>query len=101
MRMPMLTILAFGLLLCAGCARGGISLQDETPVYTVSCDNSPDDCHAGARTLCGGPYEMEDGSPPSADTGRTLSGFGWVDVSGRQQDSGSGGGRYSIRIRCK
>jgi len=100
MRISMLTVLAFGLLLCAGCAKGGVSLPGDTPVYTVSCDNSLDDCHTGARTLCNGPYDLESGTV--TDGKKTAPGsFGWVDTAGQQQDSGSSGGRYSIRIRCK
>ena len=100
MRISMLTVLAFGLLLCAGCMKGGVSLPGDTPVYTVSCDNSLDDCHVGARTLCNGPYAIEAGS--ASDGQKTAPGsFGWVDTSGQQQDAGSSSGRYSIRIRCK
>jgi len=99
MRIFLLTILAFGLLLCAGCAKK-VSLPGETPVYTVSCDNSLDDCHVGARTLCNGAYQLETGS--ATDDKKTTPGsFGWVDTAGQQQDSGSSGGKYSIRIRCK
>jgi len=100
MRLFILTVLALGLLLCAGCAKGKISMPGDTPVYTVSSDNSLDDCHTGAQTLCNGPYELESGSV--TDSKKTAPGsFGWVDVAGQQQDSGSSGGRYSIRIRCK
>ena len=52
-----LVILALGLLLCAGCGKREISLPGDTPVYTISCDNTLDDCYAGAQTLCNGPYE--------------------------------------------
>ena len=100
MRISMLMALTLGLLLCAGCGTRKISLPGEAPVYTISCDRSLDDCHAGAQTLCNGPYEPVAG--PSAPSRNTAPGsFGWVDVSGTQQDAGSGGGKYSIRIRCK
>jgi len=98
MRISMLTIPALGLLLCAGCGTNKISLPGEAPVYTISCDHSLDDCHAGAQTLCSGPYEPVTAAP----TGKTAAGsFGWVDASGAQQDYGNSGGKYSIRIRCK
>ena len=96
----MLTLLAFGLLLCAGCLKGGVSLPGDTPVYAISCDNNLDDCHAGARTLCNGSYELETGSVSEGK--KTAPGsFGWVDATGQQQDAGSSGGKYSLRIRCK
>ena len=95
-----LAVLVFGLLLCAGCGKARVSLPGETPVYTISCDNTLDDCHVGARTLCNGPYEPVTGT--LSDEKRMAHGsFGWVDASGQQQDVGSGGGRYSIRILCK
>ena len=98
MRISMLTVLALGLLLCAGCGNRVVSLPGETPVYTISCDRSPEDCLVGAQTLCNGPYEAVGGSSEK----KTAPGsFGWVAASGAQQDSGSSGGRYSIRIRCK
>jgi hypothetical protein len=100
MRISMLTLLTLGLLLCAGCGPAKVAMPGETPVYTISCDRSPDDCHAGAQTLCNGPYESV---TATAATGKknTLGSFGWVDASGEQQDSGSSGGKYTIRIRCK
>ena len=100
MRISMLTVLALGLLLCAGCGQSKVSLPGEAPVYTISCDHSLDDCHAGAQTLCNGSYEPVTAS--SAPNKKTAPGsFGWVDASGAQQDSGSSGGKYSIRVRCK
>ncbi|MDR2695556.1 MAG: hypothetical protein LBC79_04165 [Deltaproteobacteria bacterium] len=98
MRIFMLTVLALGLLLCAGCGKQTVSLPGETPVYTVSCDRTPDDCHVGAQTLCNGPYEAISAAP---DKKAAPGSFGWVAASGEQQDSGSGGGRYTLRIRCK
>ncbi|MCL1985012.1 MAG: hypothetical protein FWG59_00995 [Betaproteobacteria bacterium] len=95
----LLTVLAFSLLLCAGCGKREISLPGDTPVYTVSCDNTLDDCYTGAKMLCNGPYELA--STPLPGKKATLGSFGWVDSSGEQQDLGSGGGRFSIRIRCK
>ena len=95
----MLAVLAFGLLFCGGCGKARVSLPGETPVYTISCDNTLDDCYVGAQTLCNGPYEHATALP---DEKKTAPGsFGWVDAAGQQQDAGSGGGRYSIRIRCK
>jgi len=99
MRIPMLTVLTLSLLLCAGCGTSKLSLPGEAPVYTISCDRSLDDCHAGAQTLCNGPYELTTG--PAAGKQAAPGSFGWVDASGAQQDAGSGGGKYSIRIRCK
>ena len=100
MRIAMLTVPAMWLLLCAGCATSKLTLPGETPVYTISCDRSLDDCHAGAQTLCNGPYEPVTAS--AAPDKKTAPGsFGWVDASGEQMDSGSSGGKYSIRIRCK
>ena len=99
MRISMLAILAFSLMLCAGCAKGGLSLPGETPVYTVSCDNSLDDCHTGAYLLCNGPYEIE-AEPLSHGRKAVPGSFGWVDTAGQQQDVGNSG-KYSIRIRCK
>ena len=92
-------LLASGLL-CAGCGKDVVSLPGETPVYTVSCDNTLDDCLAGAQTLCGGPYEpvsglVADGKLPAPGS------IGWVDMEGRQQAAGGSGGKYSIRIRCR
>ena len=98
MRISILTVLALGLL-CAGCGTRTVSLPGEAPVYTIGCDNNPDDCHAGATMLCNGPYESV--TEPLPGKKATLGSFGWVDTSGEQQDIGSGGGRYSIRIRCK
>ena len=95
----MLTILALGFLLCAGCGKREVSLPNDTPVYTISCDNTLDDCYEGAKTLCNGSYESVAESLPGKKT--SLGRFGWVDSSGEQQDLGSGGGKYSIRIRCK
>ena len=100
MRISMLTIPALGLLLCAGCGTSKVAVPGETPVYTISCDRSPDDCHTGAQTLCNGPYEIATGSD-SPDKKTVPGSFGWVDTSGAQQDSGSGGGKYTLRIRCK
>ena len=94
-----LAFLAFGLLLCAGCGQRAISLPGVTPVYTISCDSTPDDCYAGAQTLCNGPYEPI--TEPLPGKKAAFGSFGWVDSSGEQQDIGSGGGKYSIRIRCK
>ena len=99
MRISMLTLLTLGLLLCAGCGTSKVAMPGETPVYTISCDRSPDDCYAGAQTLCNGPYEPVTLTAPNKKT--APSSFGWVDTSGEQQDAGSGGGRYTIRIRCK
>jgi hypothetical protein len=95
----MLTVLALGLLLCAGCGKRAISLPGDAPVYTISCDNSLDDCHAGAKMLCNGPYEPVAKSLPDKKT--APGSFGWVDMAGDQQDLGGSGGKYSIRIRCK
>ena len=95
----MLAIPALGALLCAGCGKREISLPGDTPVYTISCDNTPDDCYAGAKTLCNGPYEPVTAPLPGKKA--APGSFGWVDSSGAQQDLGSGGGKYSIRIRCK
>jgi len=95
----MLTILALGLLLCVGCGKRVVSLPGDTPVYTISCDNVLDDCYTGAKTLCNGPYEPVNDPLGNRKTG--AGSFGWVDSSGQQQDLGSGGGKYSIRIRCK
>jgi hypothetical protein len=100
MRIALLTLLTFGLLLCAGCAKKGVSLPGETPVYTISCDNTLDDCHVGARTLCNGPYTLETGSE-TQDKKTAPGSFGWVDAAGQQQDAGTSGGKYAIRIRCK
>jgi hypothetical protein len=97
----MLAVLTSGLLLCTGCGTGGVTLPGETPVYTISCDHSLDDCYAGAQTLCGGPYEPASG--PASD-GRKMAApgsFGWVDSAGNQHDAGGSSGKYSIRIRCK
>ena len=94
-----LAVLALGLLLCAGCGTKAMSLPGETPVYTISCDNTPDDCFVGAKTLCNGPYESV--TEPLPGKKAAPGSFGWVDSSGEQQDLGSGGGKYSIRIRCK
>jgi hypothetical protein len=99
MRISMLTLLTLGLLLCAGCGTNKVSLPGEAPVYTISCDHSPDDCHAGAQTLCNGPYESVTATAPGKKT--APGSFGWVDTAGDQQDSGSSGGKYTIRIRCK
>jgi hypothetical protein len=100
MRIFMLMMPALGLLLCAGCGTSKVTLPGETPVYTISCDRSLDDCHAGAQTLCNGPYEpVAESFAPGKKT--APGSFGWVDTSGEQQDSGSGSGKYSIRIRCK
>ena len=100
MRIFMLTVLALGLPLCAGCGSGKVSLPGESPVYTISCDRSLDDCHAGAQTLCNGSYEpVAESSAPGKQT--APGSFGWVDASGEQQDSGNSGGKYSIRIRCR
>ena len=90
---------ALGVLLCAGCGARTVSLPGERPVYTISCDNSLDDCHAGAKTLCNGPYEGVSEILPGKKA--APGSFGWVDNAGEQQDLGSGGGKYSIRIRCK
>ena len=100
MRTAMLMIPALGLLLCAGCGSRQISMPGEAPMYTITCDHSLDDCHAGAHQLCNGPYEPVTGS---SEPGRKTApgSFGWVDASGAQQESGSSGGKYSIRIRCK
>ena len=95
-----LAVLMFGLLSCAGCGTAKVSLPGETPVYTISCDNSPDDCYVGAQTLCNGPYEFVTGILPGESRAAPGS-FGWVDPSGQQQDIGGSGGRYSIRIRCR
>ena len=99
MRIFILTVLALAFLLCAGCGNRAVSLPGETPVYTISCDDSLDGCHAGAATLCNGSYESITEPLPGKKTspGR----FGWVDSSGAQQDLGSGSGKYAIRIRCK
>jgi hypothetical protein len=94
-----LAVLALGLLLCAGCGKMQVSLPGETPMYVVSCDHSLDDCHEGARTLCGGPYESVSEDLPGKKAGPGS--FGWVGASGEQQDLGSGSGKYSIRIRCR
>jgi hypothetical protein len=99
MRIFILTVLALGLLLCAGCGTRAVSLPGEMPVYTISCDNSLDDCYAGAKMLCNGAYEPI--TEPLQGKQAAPGSFGWVDTSGGQQDIGSGGGKYSIRIRCK
>ena len=100
MRISLLTVLAFGLLLCVGCGKSQVSLPGDTSVvYTISCDATLDDCHAGARTLCNGPYEPV--TEPSPGKKTAFGSFGWVGPSGEQQDLGSGGGKYSLRIRCK
>ena len=99
MRISMLAILALGLLLCAGCGKQAVSLPGEAPVYTITCDRSPDDCHVGAQTLCNGSYEAISSAAPEKKT--APGSFGWVSAAGEQQDSGSSGGKYSLRIRCK
>ena len=100
MRISILTVLAFGLLLCAGCGKNEVVLPGDTSaMYTISCDNTLDDCHAGARTLCNGPYESVTEALPGKKSAPAS--FGWVDSEGEQQDLGSGGGKFSIRIRCK
>jgi len=99
MRISILAVLALGLLLCAGCGSRAVSLPGEAPVYTISCDNSLDDCYKGATMLCNGPYEPV--AEPLPGKKAAPGSFGWVDTSGEQQDLGSGGGKYSIRIRCK
>ena len=100
MRMyAILAVLALGALLCAGCGTRAVSLPGDTPVYTISCDTHPDDCYAGAKTLCNGSYEAVTEPLPGKNV--APGSFGWVDSSGEQQDIGSGGGKYSIRIRCK
>jgi len=96
----LMVVLAFGILLCAGCGKSQVSLPGDTSVvYTISCDNTLDDCHTGARTLCNGPYEAV--TEPSPGKKAAFGSFGWVGPSGEQQDLGSGGGKYSLRIRCK
>jgi hypothetical protein len=95
----LVAIPALPLLMCAGCGSGKISLPGDAPVYTISCDNDPGDCYAGAQTLCGGAYEAAGGERRGED-GRAGN-FGWVGTDGSQLEAGSGGGRYSIRIRCK
>ena len=94
-----LAVPALGVLLCAGCGTREISLPGDTAVYTISCDNTLDDCYAGAKTLCNGPYAPV--AEPLPGKKAAPGSFGWVDSAGEQQDLGSGGGRYSIRIRCK
>ena len=94
-----LAVLALGLPLCVGCGSKAISLPGEMPVYTISCDHTLDDCHAGARSLCNGPYEQT--IEPVLGKKTAPGSFGWVDSAGEQQDLGSGGGKYSLRIRCK
>jgi hypothetical protein len=93
-------VLASALLLCAGCGKGAVSLPGETPVYTISCDNTLEDCFAGATMLCGGPYEPAGGFVPGGKTPAPGS-FGWVDTEGKQQAAGGSGGTYTIRIRCR
>ena len=87
------------LLLCSACGSKNISMPGEKPVYTVTCDNKPEDCHAGAQSLCGGPYTPETRSTWAKQ--RAADSFGWVEPNGEQAEIGSGGGRYSIRIRCE
>ena len=92
-------VLTLAFSLCAGCGKREISLPGEKPVYAVSCDKSLDDCYAGAQMLCNGPYEAI--TTPLPGKKGMPGDFGWVDTAGEQQDLGSGGGTFSIRIRCK
>jgi len=93
-------ILASCLLLCAGCGPSGLTLPGETPIYTISCDNILEECLAGAKTLCGGPYDPVSGFSADGKTPAPGS-FGWVDTAGRQQAAGGSSGKYTIRIRCR
>ncbi len=96
-----LLLLSTILLLCAGCGSNKVVMPgDYSPVYTVSCDDNPNDCLVGAQVLCNGPYELE--SRPDEGKKAKTGGFGWVDTDGTQSDMGGGaGGKYSIRIRCR
>lgn len=97
MRIPLLMAVT-ALLLCSACGgRTVVSVPGDT-LYTVSCDNDPNDCRVGAQTLCAGPYELVSNS--GGEGKKRVGNFGWVDTDGEQSDVGSGGGRYSIRIRC-
>jgi hypothetical protein len=93
-------VLASSLLLCAGCGKDAVTLPGETPVYTISCDNVLEECLAGAKVLCGGPYEAVSGLAADGKTPMPGS-FGWVDTTGKQQAAGGSSGKYTIRIRCR
>ena len=92
-------IIVLFLALGAGCGGRHVSMPGETPVYTISCDNSLEDCYSGAQQLCGGAYELE--TAPLTGKPSAAGSFGWVDTKGDQHDMGGVGGKHSIRIRCK
>ena len=99
MRLYLVLMIVFFSVILLGCGGRKVSFPGETPVYTISCDNTLEDCYAGAQQLCGGAYELE--TEPLTGKVSAPGSFGWVDVSGEQHDAGGVGGKYSIRIRCR